>query len=96
MVDLGTGNNNKINWAMDNKQEVSFYSLLDLYGVIADANSRWIQLIDIIETVYRGAAKGRGLVVSPKGMLHFVPDVWDVVLTVFLSFLFLAQITRLD
>jgi hypothetical protein len=27
----------------------------------------WHQLIDIIETVYRGAAKGRGLVVSPKG-----------------------------
>ena len=24
-------------------------------------------MIDIIETVYRGAAKGRGLVVSPKG-----------------------------
>ncbi|KAJ6500710.1 mitosis protein DIM1-domain-containing protein [Mycena sanguinolenta] len=44
MIDLGTGNNNKINWAMDNKQEV----------------------IDIIETVYRGASKGRGLVVSPK------------------------------
>ncbi|KAH0835475.1 mitosis protein DIM1-domain-containing protein [Lanmaoa asiatica] len=47
MIDLGTGNNNKINWAMDNKQE----------------------LIDIIETVYRGASKGRGLVVSPKGRL---------------------------
>lgn len=45
MIDLGTGNNNKINWAIDNKQE----------------------LIDIIETVYRGASKGRGLVVSPKG-----------------------------
>ncbi|CAA7264494.1 unnamed protein product [Cyclocybe aegerita] len=44
MIDLGTGNNNKINWAMDNKQE----------------------LIDIIETVYRGASKGRGLVMSPK------------------------------
>ncbi|KAJ7272813.1 mitosis protein DIM1-domain-containing protein [Mycena rebaudengoi] len=44
MIDLGTGNNNKINWAMDNKQEV----------------------IDIIETVYRGASQGRGLVVSPK------------------------------
>jgi len=44
MIDLGTGNNNKINWALDNKQE----------------------LIDIIETVYRGARKGRGLVVSPK------------------------------
>lgn len=45
MIDLGTGNNNKITWAIENKQE----------------------LIDIIETVYRGASKGRGLVVSPKG-----------------------------
>jgi DIM1 family U5 snRNP protein len=44
MVDFGTGNNNKINWAFNNKQE----------------------LIDIIETVYRGARKGRGLVISPK------------------------------
>ncbi|CAO3566126.1 unnamed protein product [Mortierella alpina] len=44
MVDLGTGNNNKINWALDSKQE----------------------LIDIVETVFRGARKGRGLVVSPK------------------------------
>ena len=26
------------------------------------------ELIDIIETVYRGASKGRGLVVSPKGL----------------------------
>lgn len=44
MIDLGTGNNNKINWAMTDKQE----------------------FIDIVETVYRGARKGRGLVVSPK------------------------------
>ncbi|CCG82418.1 U4/U6 X U5 tri-snRNP complex subunit Dim15 / FY16936)) [Taphrina deformans PYCC 5710] len=44
MVDLGTGNNNKINWVLDEKQE----------------------LIDIIETVYKGARKGRGLVISPK------------------------------
>jgi DIM1 family U5 snRNP protein len=44
MIDLGTGNNNKINWALNNKQE----------------------MIDIIETVYRGAKKGRGLVISPK------------------------------
>ena len=44
MVDLGTGNNNKINWALTNTQE----------------------LIDIIETVYRGARKGKGLVISPK------------------------------
>lgn len=44
MIDLGTGNNNKINWALTNKQE----------------------MIDIVETVYRGAKKGRGLVISPK------------------------------
>ena len=44
MVDLGTGDNNKINWALTDKQE----------------------LIDIIEIVYRGGRKGRGLVVSPK------------------------------
>jgi hypothetical protein len=44
MIDLGTGNNNKINWALNNKQE----------------------MIDIIEVVYRGARKGRGLVVSPR------------------------------
>lgn len=44
MVDLGTGNNNKINWLLNSKQEV----------------------IDIIETVYRGARKGKGLVISPK------------------------------
>eukprot|EP01035_Chromulina_nebulosa_P019587 gene19587-25490_t len=41
---LCTGNNNKITWAFNNKQE----------------------LIDIIEVVYRGARKGRGLVISPK------------------------------
>ena len=44
MVDLGTGNNNKINWAMSDKQE----------------------FVDVVEVVYRGARKGRGLVVSPK------------------------------
>lgn len=44
MIDLGTGNNNKINWPLTNKQE----------------------FIDIVETIYRGARKGKGLVVSPK------------------------------
>ncbi|TVY36990.1 Thioredoxin-like protein 4A [Lachnellula occidentalis] len=41
MCDFGTGNNNKLNWVLDDKQE----------------------LIDIIETIYRGAKKGRGLVI---------------------------------
>lgn len=44
MIDLGTGDNNKIDWAITNKQE----------------------MIDIIETIYRGARKGKGLVVSNK------------------------------
>ena len=46
MCDFGTGNNNKINWLLEDKQE----------------------MIDIMETIYRGAKKGRGLVVSPKGV----------------------------
>lgn len=53
MCDFGTGNNNKLNWVLEDKQE----------------------LIDIIETIYRGAKKGRGLVVSPKGT-----SPWDVLL----------------
>ncbi|KAH1114702.1 hypothetical protein J1N35_008080 [Gossypium stocksii] len=44
MIDLGTDNNNKINWALKDKQE----------------------FIDIIETVYHGARKGRSLVIAPK------------------------------
>jgi len=44
MIDLGTGNNNKINWTLTDRQD----------------------FIDIVETVYKGARKGRGLVVSPK------------------------------
>ena len=48
MCDFGTGNNNKLNWVLEDKQE----------------------LIDILETIYRGAKKGRGLVVSPKGKLY--------------------------
>lgn len=44
LVDCGTGNNNKINWALRDKQE----------------------FIDIVEVVFRGARKGKGLVVSPR------------------------------
>ncbi|KAJ3486919.1 hypothetical protein NLI96_g3918 [Meripilus lineatus] len=66
MIDLGTGNNNKINWAMDNKQEVCVFRTLE------DPLLTLPQLIDIIETVYRGASKGRGLVVSPKGTLLYI------------------------
>lgn len=44
MIDLGTGNNNKINWALEDKQE----------------------LLDILEVVWKGAKKGKGLVISPR------------------------------
>ncbi|CAO3606976.1 unnamed protein product [Cunninghamella echinulata] len=44
LIDLDNGNNGKINWAIDNKQE----------------------LIDIIETVYRGASKNQ-----PVGMKDY-------------------------
>ncbi|KAJ2394999.1 U4/U6-U5 snRNP complex subunit dib1 [Coemansia sp. RSA 2559] len=44
MIDLGTGNNNKVNWAIEDPQE----------------------LIDMIEVVFRGAKKGKGLVLSVK------------------------------
>ncbi|PRP75819.1 thioredoxin-like protein 4A [Planoprotostelium fungivorum] len=44
MIDLGTGNNNKINFVISDKQE----------------------MIDMFEVVFRGAKKGRGLVVSLK------------------------------
>ena len=44
MVDFGTGNNNKMNWALEDKQD----------------------MIDILEAVYRGVRKGKGLVISPR------------------------------
>ena len=43
-MDFGTGNNNKIHWPLNNKQE----------------------MIDIIETVYRGVKKGHFILTSPK------------------------------
>ena len=42
-VDMGTGNNNKINWGFDDKNK----------------------LAGIVETVYRGAKKGKGQVTAP-------------------------------
>lgn len=83
------------NWAMDNKQEVSFCVpvlllcafplhlfvhslrlLLSTYKYLIRTSSDGllsVQMIDIIETVYRGASKGRGLVVSPKGKINPPP-----------------------
>jgi len=52
---------------MDNKQEVSEH-----HPAGRSRKLKVSQLIDIIETVYRGASKGRGLVVSPKGVPRFL------------------------
>lgn len=51
MCDFGTGNNNKLNFLVDEKQE----------------------LIDIMETIFRGARKNKGLVVSPYDYNHKRP-----------------------
>ncbi|RCK65177.1 Spliceosomal protein DIB1 [Candida viswanathii] len=53
MCDFGTGNNNKLNFVITDKQEV----------------------IDILETIYRGAKKGKGLVVSPKDYSRSAKDI---------------------
>ena len=59
MIDLGTGNNNKINWAIEDKQE-----FIDIVGEFF--SNYYVIVTHFSETVYRGARKGRGLVVSPK------------------------------
>ncbi|CAI7598042.1 unnamed protein product [Penicillium glandicola] len=69
MCDFGTGNNNKLNWVLEDKQE----------------------LIDIIETIYKGAKKGRGLVVSPKGTINLYSGIETPVVN-----RRLLQITRPD
>nr|BAS01420.1 mRNA splicing factor DIB1 [Lotharella vacuolata] len=43
MIDLGTGNNNKIDWVLHDKND----------------------LINIIESVYKGARRGKNLILSP-------------------------------
>lgn len=64
MCDFGTGNNvshpRPITWCEDRKANVILQNKLN--WVLEDKQ----ELIDIIETIYRGAKKGRGLVVSPK------------------------------
>lgn len=43
-IDLGTGDNNKLTFVPQDKQE----------------------LLDILEVIYKGARKGKGLVISPR------------------------------
>ena len=69
MCDFGTGNNNKLNWVLEDKQE-----LIDIVSYLC--RQLWRRLTWTwnfvaksgmqIETIYKGARKGRGLVVSPK------------------------------
>lgn len=87
MIDLGTGNNNKINWAMTEEQEfidiveVSLCRLLrpcraslSSFSFPSHHCRRYTYRYTYrssdthfnLQTVYRGARKGRGLVVSPK------------------------------
>ncbi len=70
MIDLGTGNNNKINWAFHDKQE-----LIDIIEVVyrcaSEPRMRMRKRAALMVRghscdVRRGGRKGRGLVVSPK------------------------------
>lgn len=78
MIDLGTGNNNKINWAMNNKQE-----LIDIIECIyrgarkGICNSNYqahttlpdFRSLFVVELPNCGVHiffSGRGLVISPK------------------------------
>uniref|UniRef100_A0A3B3D5B2 Thioredoxin-like protein 4A n=1 Tax=Oryzias melastigma TaxID=30732 RepID=A0A3B3D5B2_ORYME len=75
MIDLGTGNNNKINWPMEDKQE----------------------MIDIVETVYRGARKGREETLSFSGERGQYSSYWsDLFSQLFLGFFFALNSCELD
>jgi Mitosis protein DIM1 len=76
---------------MDNKQEVRLLCVSLNQG----PNSLYCQLIDIIETVYRGASKGRGLVVSPKGTVLLVCPAPFVKLIGFKRLLDTVQVLRM-
>lgn len=51
-------------------KRLHFVSVFDSNWAITDRQ----ELIDIVEVVYRGASKGRGLVVSPKGKSSLNPE----------------------
>lgn len=66
-IDLGTGNNNKINWAMTDKQE--FIDIVDtVFRCCLLPCSCYLLVVAHVALApfCRGAKKGRGLVVSPK------------------------------
>lgn len=81
MIDLGTGNNNKVRPQGPVLPTLSLAALATISQTHSSTDRRALpppitqinflipdkqEVIDIIETVYRGARKGRGLVVSPK------------------------------
>jgi DIM1 family U5 snRNP protein len=63
MIDLGTGNNNKVNWAFNDKQE-----LIDIIEVVYRCGSCVANCISHRSSLSlrSGGRKGRGLVISPK------------------------------
>ncbi len=69
MIDLGTGNNNK---SICLEHYFCFvFSLIFSFEFAWPLTVNWPiddpqEMIDIVETVYRGSRKGRGLVVAPK------------------------------
>lgn len=61
MIDLGTGNNNKINWALDDKQE-----MLDILEVVYKGAKKGNTCQGMSYCVTLVFVLGKGLVVSPR------------------------------
>jgi hypothetical protein len=66
MIDLGTGNNNKITWPFHDKQVIR--NIVSIWITNRVPSSPIMQeFIDVVETVYRGARKGTLYVAWPCG-----------------------------
>lgn len=69
MIDLGTGNNNKINWALEDKQE-----LIDIVGKLPRALLRRLEhgLHLAKRNCLQGSKKGEGARCLAQGLFHQV------------------------
>ena len=61
---------------MNDKQVGWFFEGFNVVILVGSPTVRCQEFIDIVETIYRGARKGRGLVMSPKAW--WITERWMV------------------